>query len=112
ALDSGAQHRGTTLRVEVQVLRTERTDHTSTAVHGRRDVVELEVGEDVVTEIGQRGDRIGTYRAVQLEPDLGCAEPRAQLARQPDGNDEVVDVEDDRELVPDLLWHLTHRSLR
>ncbi len=59
AFDAGAQHRHAALRVQRQVVDAERADHARRAVHGRRDVVHLEIEEDAVAEVGERTDRLG-----------------------------------------------------
>jgi long-chain acyl-CoA synthetase len=92
-IDAGAQHRHPALRVEREVVDPQRAEHAGRAVDGRRDVVELEIEEHPVAEVGERPDRFGPGRAEQLETDLGGAEPGAKQAAEPDRLDEIVDVE-------------------
>ena len=61
----------------------------------------------------ERGDRVGPGGAVQLEADLGHAEPRPQPAGERDRLDELVDVEGEGEVVAcRALGHVARSSHR
>ena len=76
-------------------------------MHRRRDVVELQIEEHAVAEVGERTDRLGPGGTEELEPDLRGAEPRPQQASESDRLDEIVDIERERQPIAgrDLLWH-------
>ncbi len=102
-LDPGPQHVDAAEGVQGQVVDAERAEYAGGPADRRGDVVELEVEEHVVAQVTHGGDGVGTGGRVQLEADLGHAEPRGQLASHARGDDEVVDVECEHQRGPHLV---------
>ena len=80
----------------------ETAEHTRRALHRVGDVVELQVREHGQVQRAQSLDRLGPGRGVELETDLGHAEPRGQPAREAHGLVEIGEVERQREVVADF----------
>ena len=103
SFDAGAQHVDAARGVEVEVAHAVAAEHARGAADRRRDVVQLDVGEHLEVERAHARDRLGPGGRVQLEPDLGDAEPRRDLLGELFGLVEVGDVEREREPVANVV---------
>ena len=79
----GLQHRHPSPRVHGEVGDTEGAGDARRPVHRVGNVVELQVEEHLVAQLGQGADRLGPGGDEQLEADLGHAEPRPQVSGRP-----------------------------
>ena len=110
-LDTGLQHRDTTVRVHRHHVDAQRTEHTTGAADGGRDVVHLQIEKRQITETGQRADCFGARRGVELETDLGDAEIRPQLPGESQRQHQVVDIERDGKALTNIRRDVTHDLL-
>src|SRR5438270_2778176 len=99
--------------MECEVADPEGSGDPRRPLDGGGNVVELQVQEHLVAQLGQRADGLRPGCDEQLESDLGHAEPRSYIARDAQGGDQIVDVEGDRQLVAEvaLAVPLTHGPL-
>ena len=99
AIHAGAKVAHAPACVQRQVTHAERAGDAGRPFDGGGDVVELEVEEDLVAEPLQSTERLGSGRDEQLQADFGDPEPGPHIAGDPQGGDEVVDVERDGQTV-------------
>ena len=108
---TGLEHVGPALGVIRGVGDAEGAEYAAGLVDRGGDVVHLQVEEDVVAEAHECADGVGAGGGEQLESDLGRPEPRRQRLAEPNGFDEIVDVECDAELVAEFVGNLGHAVL-
>ena len=98
------------MRVQRHIGHAEGAEDLGRPLDRGRDVVQLEIDKDVEAALDQRAHRVRTRRGEQLQPHLGDTEPRPDLAGEAQGDNQVVDVERQRQSRPDLLRNLSHRD--
>jgi hypothetical protein len=109
--DAGLQHVDAPVRVHGGVAHPERPEHPGRLVDGGRDVVELQIEEHLVAEIGEGADDLGSGGAVELEPDLGDPEVGPQLPADAQREHQVVDVEGEGQPPADLGRYVGGRGV-
>ena len=111
ALDTGLQHRRTTVRVHGHHVDAQRAEHPAGPAHCGRNVVHLQIEKRQIAEAGQRANCFGSGCGVELETDLGDAEIWSELTSESQRQHQVVDIERDGEALTNICWHVTHDLL-
>ncbi len=88
--------------VHGQVLDPECPRHPGRLADRGGNVVQLEIEEDLEAVVEHGADGVGPGRGVELQPDLGHPEPGGELTGQAHGLDQIVDIEGQGHLGPQL----------